>query len=56
MAALAPQIRPLSAGSSAEVFWAGAVPIEPQGLRTAQAGHAREIGGSVWAPHSGCSS
>ncbi len=46
------RIRPSSAGSSAEVFWTGAIPIEPQSLRNAQAGHAREIGGSVWAPHS----
>lgn len=45
------RIRRKAAGSSAEVFWTGAIPIEPQGLRTAQAGHAREIGGSVWAPH-----
>lgn len=37
------QIRPDAAGSSA-----GA----PSELRTAQAGHAREIGGSVWALHS----
>ena len=49
MLALANQIRPLAAGSSAEVFWTGAIPIEPLSLRNAQAGHAREIGGSVWA-------
>lgn len=52
MAAPSHQIRPPAAGSSAEVFWTGAIPIEPQSLRNAQAGHAREIGGSVWAPHS----
>lgn len=42
MLRLSHQIRPMSAGSSAEVFWTGAIPIEPLSLRTAQAGHARE--------------
>jgi hypothetical protein len=44
MAALANQIRPSAAGSSVGTSQAA------QAGRTAQAGPAREIGGSVWAP------
>lgn len=50
MAVLVHQIRPSVAGSSAEVFWTGAIPIEPLSLRNAEAGAVGETCASVSAP------
>jgi|LULM01.1.fsa_nt_gb hypothetical protein len=52
MAVLVHQIRPSVAGSSAEVFWTGAIPIEPLRLRNAEAGAVGETCASVSATNS----